>query len=315
MNQITKKLATAEMHCIEQKYEHLRIHNSNARNKLVTSIEQNGQLMPVVTVLTESQHWILIDGYLRMQALKQLGKDTIEIEVWDCDTTEALLSVIRNHCGRNLEVLEEALLLRELHTQHELSHRTIAARTGRDHSWVTRRLSLLDFLSDDILQALRNGDISLWAASRILAPVARATIEHANLMLDYLAKHHHSTRELQLFYQHYQRSNQKERSNMVNNLELFFKTQKILQADKQTNLLKEGPAGKWQHKLNQIHGLLLNLSSIAPTIFYQKQELEDIHKLTRKFNKIKAQITELDKTIEEITHARSRNTPNDNMPT
>lgn len=52
----------------------LRAHNPKDLEKLTTSIEYYGQLIPVV-VVPEKKQWVLIDGYQRVKALKRLGKD------------------------------------------------------------------------------------------------------------------------------------------------------------------------------------------------------------------------------------------------
>lgn len=304
MTPITKKLATIEHHCIEQRYSHLRVYKrNNAIAKLMTSIERDGQLVPVIMITEPNNKIVLIDGYLRLQALQKLGKDTIDCELWHCDATEALLMLLKNHTGRALDTFEEALLLQELKEQHSLSQADLATRVGRDRSWVGRRLSLLEFLPENILQALRNGSISLWVASRILEPVARATPEHAQLMLDYLLKNHHSTRELQSFYHHYQHSNRQERTNMINQPDLFFKAQKLLTADKKAAKLKDGPEGIWKYKLDKITKLLSELIILMPSVFCTTQKERYSNELIDAFNRSKTQFIILNTAIERLIDA------------
>ncbi|PXF52474.1 MAG: hypothetical protein C4B58_16645 [Deltaproteobacteria bacterium] len=57
-----------------------------------------------------------------------------------------------------------------------------------NQSWVARRLVLIDVLSDEILDLVRKGHISSWAAARILAPMARAIPDHAHILAERLAK-------------------------------------------------------------------------------------------------------------------------------
>ena len=313
MKQITKKIATIEHHCIEQRYKHLRIHDKSAREKLINSIEQNNQLVPVVVVMGSANKAVLIDGHLRLQALQHLGHDTVNAEIWDCDVTEALLMVLNSHSGIALDVVEEALLLKELHIQQGLSQEVLAKRVGHNRSWISRRISLLEFMSENILQALCTGDLSLWVASRILEPVARATPEHAQLLLEYLLKHHRSTRELQLFYKKYQNSNRNERLNMVNSPELFFKAQRLLFEEKQAVILRDGAEGKWKYKLNIISTVLSELIELAPTVFYQAQQSADFRELLNKLDKAKNKLDILDEEINRLTNDRKRNTTDNNL--
>ncbi len=99
--------------------------------------------------------------------------------MWHCTLTEALIMLFKNHSLRSPGVFEEALLLHELHTQHSLSQQALATRVGRDQSWISRRLSLVEYLPESILESLSKGSLSLWTGVRILAPMARAIPKHA----------------------------------------------------------------------------------------------------------------------------------------
>jgi ParB/RepB/Spo0J family partition protein len=314
MPNINKNLLTIEHHCLNLQYAHLRFHKATARDRLANSIEKNGQLMPIIVVPDPQQKWIIIDGYLRVQALKCLGKDTIMAEVWQCDVAEALLMILKSHSGRILETFEEALLLKELHTQHGISQMDLSRRVGRDQSWVSRRLSLIEFLSDNALQAISNGKISIWVASRVIEPMARAIPWHAQQLLNYLLKNTQRTRDMDLFYKHYQISNIKERTNMINNPELFFKAKKITDADKQAAILKDGPEGKWRYKTALVISLLSELFLLAPTIFYQNQKEIETQELLQKFNKAKTQFNMLINMVEKLINARPGNTQDNNLP-
>jgi ParB family transcriptional regulator, chromosome partitioning protein len=47
-------------------------------------------------------------------------------------------------------------------------------------SWGSRRLQLLSGLTDIALAAVCDGRLSSWAASRVVAPLARANSDHAD---------------------------------------------------------------------------------------------------------------------------------------
>lgn len=201
MDTITSKnIIVIEHHCLQMRYAHLRILSRQVLEKLMLSIERYGQLQPVVVIPEAMNQWSLIDGYHRVRALKRLGKDTIEAEVWNCPIEEALMRMLRNHSTRTQGILEEALVLHELHSHCGLSQQELAASMGRKQSWVSGRLSLVENLPDFVFDVLSKGTLSLWICVRILAPIARAIPEHAQRLLTYLLKHPHSTREVYLFY-------------------------------------------------------------------------------------------------------------------
>ena len=63
---------------IDTCFSHIRIRRAKDQHLLLYSLQLHGQLVPVIVVpKKEKAQWVLIDGYLRMKALQQLGKDTI----------------------------------------------------------------------------------------------------------------------------------------------------------------------------------------------------------------------------------------------
>ena len=163
-------MESLEISQLDLRYGHTRIRRPEALLPLMRSLEKWGQLRPVSVVRSDAPCHVLVDGYLRVEALRRCGKDTVLAEVWVCGEMEALVAVLIREQERRWEALEEASLIRELHDRHELSQESIARLLGKDKSWVCRRLSLLSALPDEILEAVRSGHLSTWAAGRILAP-------------------------------------------------------------------------------------------------------------------------------------------------
>lgn len=306
MNTITKTLMTIEHHCVEQLYAPLRLPKQGLLDRLVVSIETHGQLMPVVVVPLSTNQWVLMDGYLRLKALRRLGKDTVNVEVWACDPPQALLALLMGHQSRAWEAIEEALLLQELHTQHRLSQGYIADKIGRDKSWVSRRLSLLEQMSESIQQAMMAGKLSLWTATRLIVPLARANTSHAECLLQYLLKHPLSTRELQFFYDHYQQSSHPQRSQMVNDPELFLKAQRLLAVEKQAKELKAGPTGKWQSQLRLVRHVLAPLIPLAANVFIPRQETTERRELLGILHAAQTQFDLLTETVRNLLNAYER---------
>lgn len=308
MNTISKTLMTVEHHCLQQPYAPLRLHKRGLLENLVTSIETHGQLMPAVIVPLSTNRWVLMDGYLRVNALRRLGKDTVDVEVWACDPAQALLALLMGHQSRAWEAIEEALLLQELHTQHGLSQNSIAKKIGRDQSWVSRRLFLLEQMPGSVQQAMMNGKLSLWSATRYIVPMARAIPAHAECLLSYLLGHSLSTRELQFFYDHYQQSNQLQRTQMVNDPDLFFKAQKLLLLEKQAKVLQAGPTGKWQSQLRLVRNVLAPLIPLASNVFIPRQETTERRQLLDVLCSTKTQFDLLIETVRSLIDAYERHT-------
>ena len=210
-----------DLHALIPRFASLRLHDAPKLARLVASIEQQGQLMPVVAVpeADTAGHWVLIDGYRRREALQRLGEDRIWVDAWERSVDEALLACLARGPDRAWEAIEEAALIAELSSRHSLQ--AIARQLGRDVSWVSRRLSLIKALPEDLLDQVRTGRISLWAATRILAPLARANAEHARILLAQLEHQPLSTRELRRLYEQYRQATKVQRQRLVENPALF----------------------------------------------------------------------------------------------
>jgi ParB family transcriptional regulator, chromosome partitioning protein len=140
--------------------------------------------------------------------------------------------------------IEEALLLRALVGEHGLSRHEVARRSGRDVSWVSRRLQLLSGLPDAALAAVRGGRLSSWAANRVIVPLARANPEHAERLLAMLATSPLSTRELWCWFEHYQQTQRSSREHMVDRPRLFIDTLIATTAWHAGARLRAGPEGE-----------------------------------------------------------------------
>ena len=142
--------------------------------------------------------FILIDGYLRVNAVRRCLRDTVMAEIWECKEEEALVEVLARAHSRKWDLLEEAALIRELHDQYHLSQSKIASLLGRKQGWVSGRLALYHALSEDLLELIREGVISTWAATRVIAPIARAIPEHGKALCENLSQEDLSTRDLEI---------------------------------------------------------------------------------------------------------------------
>lgn len=250
------------------RYGHTRIERPKESLALASSIEQVGQIIPVI-VVREGIGFVLLDGYLRVKALRHCGRDTAMAEIWECKEEEALVAILARAHSRRWDFLEEAALLREIHEHYQLSQRKIASMVGRKQSWVSLRLALCQALSEDLAELIRKGSISTWTASRVIVPIARAIPGHGKLLSENLAKETLSTREMAAFLHHYRQANRKQRENMVREPVLFLKSLRAQEEGREAKVLQEGPEGKWLRDFRVITQML-------------KRLLKDVHRLFSK---------------------------------
>lgn len=289
-----------DLHALIPRFASLRLHDPSRLARLVASIEQRGQLMPVVAVpeADGDRHWVLIDGYRRREALQRLGEDQIWVDVWARSVDEALLASLARGPDRAWEAIEEAALIAELSSRHSLQ--AIARELGRDVSWVSRRLSPIKALPQDLLDEVRKGRISLWAATRILAPLARANAEHARILLAQLAQQPLSTRELKRLYEQYRQASKVQRRRLVENPALFVQaldSREQVTADKR---LAAGPEGAWYKDLRILSAILERLLGQVPTLFGPTQEVAERERLQQAFAAATTQFLRLEQALAEI---------------
>lgn len=287
-----------DLHQLELRYAATRVVDPRVAQRLTASLERCGQLVPCVVVKDpDGSGLVLIDGYRRIAALRGLGRDTVSVQCWSCDLATALINLLLRQQERGFAIIEQALLLRELVLREKLSQRELAARTGCDVSWVNRRLQLLVGLPDSVLAAVRAGDLSGWAASRIVVPLARANSEHAERLLQGLGREPLSTRELKQWFEHYQSASHKVRERMVDHPRLLLRALEERQADRSSAALRDGPQGAAVHEIGQVEALIARLRQRVPSLQPIPQAL--ITAMPR----VKATLAALDNAITwAITH-------------
>lgn len=256
-----------DLHRLDLRFAPARLIVPGAVAALAHSIEQSGQLVPCIAVSDAvGAGLILIDGYRRIEALRRLGRDTARIETWTCPLTQGLLSFLARNGQRPLAAIEEGLLLQELVQGQGMAQREVARQTGRDVSWVSRRLDLVCGLPDPLLQAVRDGTLSPWAATRILAPLARANTDHASALLDAMKATPLSTRELALWFEHYPRATRDVRERMVAHPRLFLQSLAAAHEIQADTRVRGGPEGQWERDLRHLQALVRRLHPLLPQI-------------------------------------------------
>jgi ParB-like chromosome segregation protein Spo0J len=295
-----RQIREIEIGQLHLRYAHTRIERPKENLALAASIERVGQIIPVIV----SGTFVLLDGYLRVKALKVCGRDTVMAEVWDCAEEEALAEILARSHSRRWDVLEEAALLKELHEGCRLSQSRIAAMVGRTQSWVSSRLALYSALSEDLMELIRKGSISTWTATRVIIPIARAIPEHGKALSESLSKVSLSTREIALFFCHYKKANRRQRENMVREPVLFLKSARAKEEASEARTLKEGPEGKYLRDLKVITHMLMGILREIPMLFYKGQSNLDRRVLLTAFEESRARFMELEKQIRRYDDCR-----------
>ena len=217
-----------EFHQLERHWEHLRVRDPRRQRRLLASLAESGQQVPIVVVTAEgcTDRYVVIDGYKRISALEQLGRDTVEAVVWPMNEAAAVLLDRSLRLSEHETALEVGWLLAEMEQRFGYSLEELARRFDRSVSWVSRRLALAEVLPEAIQQQVREGKIAAQVAMKFLVPAARQSMEGCQRMAAIFAEHHCDTREAGQLYGAWRRGSAAIRKRILDEPALFFKTQR-----------------------------------------------------------------------------------------
>ena len=138
----------------------LRLINETRTLQVERSMKVHGQLQPVVARVHEGGIQ-LIDGYKRLAAAEVLVMDTLECRLLEVDESQAKVMLLSyNRTNQSMEVWEEAMILKSLLEGGDLDQRRLAKIVGHSPSWISRRLSLISKVDEEIIADIRMGVLS-----------------------------------------------------------------------------------------------------------------------------------------------------------
>jgi ParB/RepB/Spo0J family partition protein len=138
-----------------------RLINPEAIRNMELSMRSTGQLQPLI-LLKNDQGYHIIDGIKRYRAALEIGLDKMQSFVFEVDVVMAKAMILHyNRHSSSLSMYEQGLIVRSLVQDHRLSQREIAGVLRQSHSWVCRRLSLVERLVPEVQDALRMGSITV----------------------------------------------------------------------------------------------------------------------------------------------------------
>jgi ParB family chromosome partitioning protein len=226
-----------EFHQLERRWEHLRVRRPERQRRLLASLAASGQQTPIVVVAVANQadRYLVIDGYKRIAALEQLGRDTVEAVLWSMSEAEAVVLERSLRFSPRESALEEGWLLAELEQHFGYGLEELARRFDRTVSWVSRRLALTELLPQSVQQQVRAGQISAHVAMKFLLPVARASVADCRRMAEVLVAHQFTTRQAAQLFAAWRDAAPGIRQRILEQPELFLKAQQQVDPHPRTN--------------------------------------------------------------------------------
>jgi len=148
-----------------------KIFEREALEVLADSIATYGVLQPIIVRKNPDAtgNYEIIAGERRWRAAKMAGLSEIPAVIFDGDELKAAqVALIENIQREDLNPVEEAMGYGALIEKFGLTQDQVAKQVGKSRSAVANTLRLLD-LPDEILEMLKNGDISEGHARALLA--------------------------------------------------------------------------------------------------------------------------------------------------
>ena len=175
------------LHELDLRYAPLRLTRPPQRARIRRWVERENVCPPVLAsdAVVEGK-LVLVDGFKRLEALRELGRPDIAVRVLPLDAVAAQAAMLSaNAAQRGLSDLEEGLIVRSLHRSHGLTQVEIAVRVEHHKSWVCRRLALVEHLDPALREDVRLGLLSATVVRELVrlprgnqARAARTIREH-----------------------------------------------------------------------------------------------------------------------------------------
>jgi len=193
----------------------------------MASLAEWGQQLPLVVVRAEeANHYVVIDGYKRVRALRKLHIDTALATMWELDQAEALVLEQLMRSSETDGPVQQGWLLAELQESFGLSQEEMARRFDKSQSWVSRRLALVRELPRPIQLAAQEGGLSSHIATKLLVPMARAKPDDACRLAEVMARLQLSTRDAHRLYAGYLQCGESGRQLLLQKPELYLRVER-----------------------------------------------------------------------------------------
>ena len=163
------KLAHLPVELIQRgKYQPRRDMHPEALEELAESIKVQGVMQPIVVRSIGEGRYEIIAGERRWRATQLAGLDKIPAVIRDVPDEAAIaMALIENIQRENLNPIEEAMALKRLQDEFELTHAEVAQAVGKSRVTVTNLLRLIA-LTEDVKTLLEHGDLEMGHARALL---------------------------------------------------------------------------------------------------------------------------------------------------
>jgi len=151
-----------EIGSIDLRYESYRMKSKCSEKMLLSSILEYGIRDPLLGITT-ADTYILLGGFKRYRCAKRLGIGILPFSSLGCDEVFSIIKLLRLSNAQSLTILEQAKLIDELLTVHNMTNRDIARALEKSKSWVSVRSGIIREMSECVMKKIFNGDFPMYA--------------------------------------------------------------------------------------------------------------------------------------------------------
>ena len=156
--------------------------NEAALEDLAASIKAQGVMQPIVIRPIAAQKYEIIAGERRWRASQMAGLSSIPAVVKQVGDEAAIaMSLIENIQRENLNPIEEAMALKRLQDEFELTQQEVASAVGKSRATVTNLMRLIG-LHIDVQKMLQVGKLEMGHARALLTLSETKQVEFAKLV-------------------------------------------------------------------------------------------------------------------------------------
>ncbi|RMF18210.1 MAG: ParB/RepB/Spo0J family partition protein [Gammaproteobacteria bacterium] len=160
-------------------YQPRRDMDPETLEELAQSIRAQGVMQPIVVRPIAEGRYEIIAGERRWRATQLAGLDSIPALVKDVPDEAAIaMALIENIQRENLNPIEEAMALKRLQDEFELSQKQVAEAVGKSRTTITNLMRLMN-LEADTRTLLERGDLEMGHARALLGLAGREQVEAA----------------------------------------------------------------------------------------------------------------------------------------
>lgn len=161
------------------KYQPRQDMSAQALEELANSVKAQGIIQPIVVREVEDERYEIIAGERRWRAAQQVRLETVPCIIKNVpDDAAVAIALIENIQREDLNAMEEAVALKRLMEEFELTHSQVGEAVGKSRTTVSNLLRL-NSLEANVKLLLENGDIDMGHGRALLALEGEVQVETA----------------------------------------------------------------------------------------------------------------------------------------